>query len=144
MAARQDPGAGGGGARAKFLGYGALFSSLGTLLCCALPALLVFFGLGATVASILVSAPWLVALSQHKFVMFMIAGVLIASNFVYVYVVAPRLRATAGACAPGDAACGMVSRYSKIVLWLSAAIYAAGATVAFALGPFLLWWDAHH
>ncbi len=34
------------------LGYLSLFSSLGTLLCCALPALFVLLGLGATVASI--------------------------------------------------------------------------------------------
>ncbi len=34
-----------------WLSYLSLFTSLGTLFCCALPSLLVLFGLGATVAS---------------------------------------------------------------------------------------------
>lgn len=143
MISRRDPGAL-GGRRAQWLSYVALFSSFGTLLCCALPALLVLFGLGATVASMLASAPWLVTLSEHKVIVFSIAGALIAGNFVYVYAIAPRLQARAAACAPGDPSCRTLSRYSKAVLWLSAAIYATGAAVAFGLGPFLMWWDARH
>jgi hypothetical protein len=38
-------------ARSGVLGYLSLFTSLGTLLCCALPSLLVLLGLGATVAT---------------------------------------------------------------------------------------------
>jgi len=45
--------------RSGVLGYLSLFTSIGTLLCCALPSLLVLFGLGATVASVLSAAPWL-------------------------------------------------------------------------------------
>ena len=71
--------------RSGALSYLSLFTSVGTLLCCALPSLLVLFGLGATVASVLSQAPWLVALSHHKNWVFLIAGVLIACNFVYVY-----------------------------------------------------------
>jgi mercuric ion transport protein len=48
------------------LGYFSLFTSLGTLLCCALPSLLVLIGLGATVASVVSAAPWLIAFSRHK------------------------------------------------------------------------------
>ena len=40
------------------LGYLALFTSFGTLLCCALPLLFVLLGLGATVASVVSSAGW--------------------------------------------------------------------------------------
>ena len=53
-------------ARSAVLSYFSLFSSLSTLLCCALPSLLVLFGLGASVASTLSFLPWLVALSRHK------------------------------------------------------------------------------
>src|SRR5947199_6824491 len=91
--------------RSGALSYLSLFTSLGTLLCCALPSLLVLFGLGATVASALSAAPWLVALSRHKNVTFLAAGVLIAANLLYVYGLAPRLRKQAEACAPGDEAC---------------------------------------
>src|SRR6202167_4001180 len=79
-----------------------LFTSLGTLLCCALPSLLVLFGLGATVASVLSEAPWLVAMSHHKHWVFIVAGVLTSSSFVYVYALAPKLQMKNGACDPND------------------------------------------
>ena len=130
--------------RAFWLQYLSLFSSLGTLLCCALPSLLVLFGLGATVASILSAAPWLVSLSQHKVWVFAVAGGLIALSFFYTYALAPRLRIRQEACAPDDPTCGTATRVSKIVLWISSAIYVVGFFTAFALGPFLLWWAARH
>ena len=67
--------------QAFWLQYVSLFTSVGTLLCCALPSLLVLFGLGATVASVLSEAPWLVTMSHHKHWVFLIAGLLIAGNF---------------------------------------------------------------
>ena len=122
--------------RSKVLGFLSLFSSLGTLLCCALPSLFVLFGLGATVASFLSAAPWLVTLSQHKSWVFLIAGLMIAGNFTYVCWIAPRFRAQAVACSPDDpGACQTASRFSRIVLWISAAIYLFGFFTAFLLGP---------
>ena len=121
-----------------FLGYLSLFTSLGTLLCCALPALLVFVGLGATVASVASSAPWLITLSRHKNWTFAIAGLLIAANFFYVFLVAPRLGAQTQTC-PVDqpSACGNASRLSRWILWFSAGIYLVGFFSAYLLGPIL-------
>ena len=87
-------------ARSNALSYLSLFTSLGTLLCCALPSLLVLFGLGATVASVLSEAPWLVTMSHHKQWVFIMAGALISSNFVYVYAIAPKLQRKNVACDP--------------------------------------------
>src|SRR5271168_4645157 len=92
--------AGKSGASAALLGYFSLFTSVGTLLCCALPSLLVLAGLGASVASTLSSLPWLVTLSHHKQWTFTISGVLIALSFLNMYYVAPLFRAKA--CPPGD------------------------------------------
>jgi hypothetical protein len=115
---------------------------LGTLLCCALPSLLVLFGLGATVASVLSEAPWLVAMSHHKNWVFLVAGVLIAGNFVYVYGIAPQLQARTGACDPSDpSACQTASRFSRIVLWCSAVLYLIGCFTAYLLGPILVHFD---
>jgi mercuric ion transport protein len=50
----------------KALAIVSLFASTGTLLCCALPALLVTLGLGAVVAGAVSSVPWLVPLSRNK------------------------------------------------------------------------------
>jgi hypothetical protein len=129
--------------RSGALSYLSLFTSIGTLLCCALPSLLVLFGLGATVASILSEAPWLVSLSHHKNWVFTVAGTLIASDVVYVYVVAPRLQARVGACDPNDpSACSNASRFSRFVLWCSATLYLIGCFSAYLLGPILIHFDS--
>ena len=63
--------------RSAALGYLSLFTSLSTLLCCALPSLLVLAGLGAAVASTLSAAPWLVSLSRNKQWVFAVSGLMI-------------------------------------------------------------------
>ncbi len=121
------------------LAYLSLFTSLGTLLCCALPALFVLLGLGATVASVVSSAPWLITLSRHKNWTFTIAGLLIATNFLYVFLIAPRLGATTAESCPVDqpSACGTASRMSRWILWFSAGVYLVGFFSAYLLGPIL-------
>ncbi len=121
----------------RLLGYLGLFTSVGTLLCCALPSLLVLLGLGATVASVLASAPWLVALSRHKGWIFTASALLIAGNFYYVYRLAPRLLARSGACDVDDPSCVRASRASRVLLWTSALLLAAGFSVAYLL-PLIL------
>ena len=129
--------------RGGALSFLSLFTSLGTLLCCALPSLLVLLGLGATVATVLSEVPWLVSLSHHKYWVFIVAGLLISSNFVYVYAIAPQLQMRNGACDPNDpAACQTASRFSRIVLWCSAALYLVGCFTAYILGPLLVWLDS--
>jgi mercuric ion transport protein len=129
--------------RGGALSFLSLFTSLGTLLCCALPSLLVLFGLGATVATVLSEVPWLVSVSHHKHWVFIIAGVLISGNFVYVYVIAPKLQVRTGACDPNDpAACQAASRFSRIVLWCSAGLYLVGFFSAYLLGPLLVKFDS--
>ena len=120
------------------LGYLSLFTSLGTLLCCALPSLLVLIGLGATVASVVTAAPWLITLSRHKDWTFMVAGLLITANFFYVFLVAPKLRIRNQTC-PVDQpnACNTASRMSQWILWVSAGIYLVGCFSAYLLGPLL-------
>ena len=65
----------------KCWGWLILFTSTSTLLCCAVPILLVSLGFGAVVASMASSLAFLVTLSQHKhwiflgsFVLLLIAG----------------------------------------------------------------------
>jgi len=123
-----------------FLSYFSLFTSLGTLLCCGLPSLLVLAGLGASVASTLSAAPWLVSLSRHKPWTFGVSGVLIAVSFVNMYYVVPSLQNRA-CSAENPGACDVASRFSKVLLWISAAVYAAGFFVAFFLGPILARFD---
>jgi hypothetical protein len=126
------------GSRSAVLGYLSLFTSFGTLLCCALPSLLVLVGLGATVASVLSSVPWLVTLSRHKDWVFVASGVMIAANLAYVYRVAPKLLSQ-GACPPDrPQACDVASRTSRVVLWISGLIYVLGFFSSYLLGPLLM------
>jgi len=123
--------------RSAVLSYLSLFTSLSTLLCCALPSLLVLFGLGASVASLLSFMPWLVLLSQHQFWTFSISGVLIAVSFVNVCSIIPRVRSIERCDADDPTACRDASRTSKVLLWISAAIYGSGFFAAYVLGPIL-------
>jgi len=126
----------------RLLPYLGLFSSVGTLLCCALPSLLVFLGFGATVASLLSAAPWLVTLSRHKAWIFLGSGVLLVAAFYYVYRLAPRLLVTSGVCPADDpGACARATRLSRVLLGVSAAVYALGFGVAYGLPLVLGWLD---
>jgi len=120
----------------SWLSYFSLFTSVGTLLCCALPSLLVLAGLGASVASTLSALPWLVTLSRHKHWTFAVSGVLIALSFLNKYYIAPRLKAKA--CVPDNpSACEDASKFSRALLWVSAVIYTIGFFSAYLLGPIL-------
>lgn len=123
--------------RATLLNYFSLFSSFSTLICCALPSVLVLLGMGTAVASLLSVAPWLVSLSRHKVWTFSIAGTLIAASFVMTYVIAPRLRAGETCDADDPSTCGDVSKISRFVLWGSALIWSGGFFVAYLLAPIL-------
>ena len=124
--------------RAALLNYFSLFSSFSTLICCALPSILVLLGMGTTVASLLSAAPWLVSLSRHKIWVFTTAGLLIAMSFVMTYLIAPRLRQGEACGADDPTTCAEVSKLSKALLWGSAFIWSCGFFVAYLLGPILV------
>lgn len=123
--------------RAALLNYFSLFSSFSTLICCALPSVLVLLGMGTAVASLLSAAPWLVSFSRHKVWTFSISGTLIALSFVMTYWIAPRLRPGEICAADDPTACGQASKASKALLWVSAVIWSGGFFVAYLLGPIL-------
>lgn len=123
--------------RAALLNYFSLFSSFSTLICCALPSVLVLLGMGTAVASLLSAAPWLVSFSRHKVWTFSIAGTLIACSFLVTYVIAPRLQDGEACDADDPTTCGEVSKLSRVLLWGSAVIYCGGFFVAYLLGPIL-------
>lgn len=62
----------------KKWGWFILFTSVGTLLCCALPIMLVSLGMGAVVAAMASNLPFLVTLSLYKVWMFAGSGLLLS------------------------------------------------------------------
>ncbi len=123
---------------ATLLNYFSLFGSLSTLICCAIPSVLVLLGMGTAVASLLSVAPWLVGFSRHKIWTFSIAGVLISISFVMTYLVAPRLLRGRACEADAPNTCAEVSKMSRIILWASAILWSCGFFVAYLLGPILV------
>ena len=116
----------------KIVSLLALFASTGTLLCCALPVLLVNLGMAAVVVSAVSAFPWLVPLSQHKEWLFLGAGLLIGLNFWLVY----RSRKPVVCDAKtGENPCEIAGRWNRIVLWLSAGIFVAGISMAYLALP---------
>jgi Na+/melibiose symporter-like transporter len=64
--------------RTAWSSWVALFASSGTLICCALPALLVALGAGAALSTLVSVLPGLVWLSEYKVLVFGVAGVMLA------------------------------------------------------------------
>ena len=58
----------------NFLSIFSLFTSMGTLICCALPALFVALGAGAAFAGLVTKVPGLVWISENKLGVFTLAG----------------------------------------------------------------------
>lgn len=110
-----------------------LFTSGGTLICCALPALLVTLGAGAAMAGLVTTFPQIVWLSEHKIALFIVAGVIL------IVAGAMQWHARSLPC-PADsalaAACTRTRRISAAVYWFSVAMIATGFFFAF-VAPWL-------
>ena len=107
-----------------------LLSSSSTLVCCALPALLVSLGAGGVLVSILGELPQLIWLSEHKAATFGVAGALLAGSAVLQW----RARLASCPIDPSLArACTTARRNSKVIFAVSLAVYLCGATFAFVL-----------
>ena len=105
-----------------------LFTSLGTLFCCALPALFVVLGAGAALAGLLSNAPFLIVLSKYKVLLFLISGSLMIISGYLIW------RSRNAPC-PADPlkarACKRLRIASLAIYFFSVTIYAIGFFFAF-------------
>ena len=110
-----------------------LFTTTGTLLCCAIPIVLVTLGLGASVATLASAAPWLITLSQYKGWMFLTSAILIGLSFWAIH--------RPGRICPTDpvlgAACNRADIWNRRFILLSGGMWLIGFIAAFGL-PLLL------
>ncbi len=110
-----------------------IFTSASTLLCCALPALLVALGAGAALASLVGIFPQIVWVSENKTLVFVGAGVMLAVAGYLQY----RARFLPCPIDPGlAAACARQRRVSNVIYFVSLAIYVIGVSFAL-LAPYL-------
>jgi len=112
-----------------------LFASTSTLLCCALPALLVTIGAGAVMAGIASNIPGYIWLTEHKVQLFILSGIMLALAIFM------RWRSRNAPCPidPVQArACNRLRRTSGIILYASVAIFLVGGFFAFFAADLLL------
>ncbi len=105
-----------------------LFATSSTLVCCVIPALLVALGAGAALSSLVSVFPQVVWLSEHKDVVFALAGLMMTGSGVLQW------RNRHAPC-PADSAlrdaCLRTRKISFAVYLASVALYAIGAWFAF-------------
>lgn len=112
-----------------------LFTTTGTLVCCALPIIFVTLGLGATVAAMTSTFPFLITLSQHKIWVFAFSGIMLA--------ISGWLMFRPGRTCPADKelgrACSTAHKWNKRIYWSSVVIWSIGFTAAYLLLPIRIW-----
>jgi len=111
-----------------------LLTSGGTLVCCALPIMLVTLGLGSAVVGLTGAFPWLVTLSRHKAWVFAVSAVLLAIGGWVLY--------REGRACPTDPElgrlCGRVDHWNRRIYWASVGIWGIGLFAAYLLLPLTL------
>lgn len=106
----------------------ALFSSMSTLLCCALPALLVSIGAGAAMIGLVSAVPQLIWLSEHKIQLFIFSAIMLSISGILRY----RNRNAPCPADPMKAkACARLRRISGIIFYSSLGFYTIGFFFAF-------------
>lgn len=122
-----------GATKQGFASFLALFTSTGTLLCCALPATIAAFAGGAAVASFVSTFPWLIPLSANKGWIFLGSGLMILLSSVLVF----RPKGFVACSITGADGCEVAGRITRIMLGVSVGIYFIGVFSAYALVPIL-------
>jgi len=114
-----------------------LFASAGTLICCALPIILVTLGMGASVAALTSSIPFLITLSQHKAWVFLGSAIMLALSGWIMY--------RPGRACPVDpelgALCDQTQVWNRRIYWSSVVLWCVGFFAAFLALPLRIWLD---
>ncbi len=109
----------------------ALFATTGTLVCCAIPIMLVTLGMGATVAALTSNFPLLITLSQYKTYVFTGSGLLLALSGWLLY--------RPGRACPTDpilaAYCNRAQLWNRRLLSGSVIVWGVGFFAAYLILP---------
>jgi len=117
--------------RAAGVSWFTMFASSGTLVCCALPIILVTLGMGATVAAMTSAFPFLIFLSLHKTWVFAFSGFMLALSGWFIYrpgqycPIEPELARI----------CEFSKKWNKRIYWSSIVIWGVGFFAAYIALP---------
>ena len=101
--------------------YAALFSSVTTLFCCALPAFLVLLGFGLTsVLTFFTAIPGWETFGIYEMWYFALSGGLLVIGFYFAYFRQPSQGQTCDSPQSGsDSACSTARRWNQRILWIA-------------------------
>lgn len=110
-----------------WISFFSMFTSFGTLICCALPALLVSIGLGATMVGLVGTFPQMIWLSENKLIVFIASAVMLSISAFMQYraknLPCPIDPAQRDACTKARVWSVRITIFS-IVVWLIGAFFA--------------------
>ncbi len=120
----------------KFYAWFSLFTSFGTLLCCALPSLFIMLGMGATLVSFLGAFPQLIWLSEHKAWLFGISLTMLTITFFV-------KRYSQSQVCPIDQRenCETTKSWSDKVFWVAVFINVFGVIITFVVPKLMYGWE---
>jgi hypothetical protein len=121
-------------ARNTGLAISALLASSATLVCCVLPAVFVAIGAGAALAGIVTAVPQLIWLSEHKPLVFGVAGALLTISGSALWI---GRRAPCPTDPELARSCQRLRRISAVIYFIALIGFAIGVTFAFVLPAFL-------
>jgi len=106
-----------------------LFSSFGTLFCCALPSAFVLLGLGSTLANFIGFFPQIIWISEHKEMVFGLSFFFMGFSFL------GQMTMKNVACdLDQKESCERTKNWSRPVLWITLGINVIGFIYAYVLG----------
>lgn len=121
------------------LSFLSLFSSFGTLFCCALPALFVLLGAGAVFAGLTSAIPQITFIAEHKNGIFIFAGTMISLNLFL------RFKNRYNPC-PIDPnltnSCKKLKKISNIIFYVSVIFFLIGLSFTYLVPYFLVYTKA--
>ncbi len=117
--------------------YLTLFASSGTLICCALPIILVSLGLGATVAALTSDFPLLVTIAEYKTWVFVGSGGLLLVSGWLMY----RSRRTCPTEPELARLCQKTQTWNRRIYWTSITLWGIGFSAAYLALPIRIWLD---
>lgn len=117
----------------KVLSFLSLFTSLGTLICCAIPALLVVIGAGAALSGLISVFPSLPVISNYKSEIFIAGGILITIALIS-HVLTRKM-----ACSVSEKKemCETTKASTPLILWFSIGMYLVGILFTYLLPRWL-------
>jgi hypothetical protein len=115
------------------LAIGALLASSATLICCVLPAVLVAIGAGAALVGLVTAVPQLIWLSEHKPLVFGVAGALLTISGTVLWI---GRRAPCPTDPDLARSCMRLRRISAVIYTLALISFATGVAFAFVFPAF--------